>query len=227
MPQPSTPAPKNIVGRPTSRIDGVQRVTGGATYTADVKLPGMLHARVLRSPHPHARVTRIDTTRAAALPGVKAVLTHENCAQTWSSGAAPGGNIYGGQPGTRRLFNNPVRFWGEAVAAVAATDPYIAEDALQLIEVEYEPLPFVLDPEDALKPDAPQIYEGGNFAPNARNQKEPERYRRGDVEKGFAQSTQVFEGKYTSSYINNAQLERRVSACASRACTNPFHFRQM
>lgn len=214
MPQPSTPSPKNIVGKPTSRIDGVKRVTGGATYTADVKLPGMLHARVLRSPHPHARVTRIDTTRAAALPGVKAVLTHENCAQTWSSGAAPGGNIYGGQPGTRRLFNNPVRFWGEAVAAVAATDPYIAEDALQLIEVEYEPLPFVLDPEDALKPDAPPIYEGGNFAPNARNQKEPERYRRGDVEKGFAQSTQVFEGKYTSSYINNAQLERRVSVAS-------------
>jgi len=80
MPQPSTPAPKNIVGKPTSRIDGVKRVTGGATYTADVKLPGMLHARVLRSPHPHARVSRIDTTRADALPGVKAVLTHENCA---------------------------------------------------------------------------------------------------------------------------------------------------
>ncbi|MGC4085341.1 MAG: xanthine dehydrogenase family protein molybdopterin-binding subunit [Vicinamibacterales bacterium] len=211
MQQPSTPAPKKYIGKATSRIDGTERVTGKATYAGDVKLPGMLHARILRSPHPHARITRIDTTKAAALPGVKAVLTHENCQQTWSSGAAPGGNIYGGQPGTRRLFNNPVRFWGEAIAAVAAVDPYTADDALQLIEVEYERLPFVLDPEDALKSDAPEIYPGGNLAPNARNQKQPETYRRGDVAAGFQGSAHVFEGKYTSSYINNAQLERRAS----------------
>jgi len=211
MAQPATPSPRTSVGKPTPRIDGLKRVTGTATYAGDVSLPGMLHARVLRSPHPHARIKSLNTARAAALPGVKAILTHENCTQGWSSGAAPGGNIYGGQPGTRLLFNNPVRFWGEAVAAVAATDPYIADDALQLIEVEYEPLPFVLEPEDALKPDAAEIYPGGNLAPTARNQKEPERYRRGDLDKGFAASSRVFEGRYTSSYINNAQLERRAA----------------
>ena len=199
MPQPATPSPKTTVGTPTARIDGLARVTGGATYAGDVSLPGMLHARVLRSPLPHARIKSIKTGKAAALSGVKAILTHENCTQAWSSGSAPGGNIYGGQPGTRLLFNNPVRFWGEAVAAVAATDPYIADDALQLIEVEYEPLPFVLEPEDALKADAPEIYPGGNLAPNARNQKEPERYRRGDIERGFTASARVFEGRYTSS----------------------------
>ena len=212
--QPATPAAKNIVGKPTPRIDGVKRVTGGATYTGDVKLPGMLHARVLRSPHPHARIKTINVARAVELPGVKAVLTHENCTQSWSSGAAPGGNIYGGQPGTRMLFNNPVRFWGEAVAAVAAVDQYTADDALQLIEVEYEPLPFVLDPEDALRDEAPAIYPGGNFAPNTRNQKQPDTYKRGDPEKGFAASAHIFEARYTSSYINNAQLERRASVAS-------------
>jgi xanthine dehydrogenase molybdenum-binding subunit len=209
--QPSTPAPKKTVGHPTPRIDAVKRVTGGAVYTGDVQLPGMLYARVLRSPHPHARIRRIDTTRALALPGVKAIITNENCKVTWSSGAAPGGNIYGGAKGTRFLFNNPVRFWGDAVAAVAAADAHTAEDAMHLIDVDYEVLPFVLDPEDALKADAPPIYPEGNFAPNARNQREPEVYRRGNVQQGFDASDHVFEGRYTSAYINNAQLERRVS----------------
>lgn len=212
--QRSTLAPKQVVGRATPRIDALKRVTGGATYTGDVQLPGMLYARVLRSPHPHANIRRIDTAKARALPGVTAIITHDNCKVTWSSGAAPGGNIYGGQPGTRFLFNNPVRFWGDAVAAVAAVDAHVAEDAMHLIEVDYDVLPFVLDPEDALKPDAPPIYPGGNFAPNARNQREPEVYRRGNVQQGFDASAHVFEDRYTSSYVNNAQLERRVSVAA-------------
>jgi CO/xanthine dehydrogenase Mo-binding subunit len=204
-------APKTVVGKATTRIDGVKRVTGGATYTGDVRLPGMLHARVLRSPHPHARIRSINITRAQAVPGVKAIITHENCKTTWSSGAAPGGNIYGGQPGTRALFNNPVRFWGDAVAAVAAVNAHVAEDAMHLIEVDYEPLPFVLDPEEALADAAPKIYPEGNLAPNARNQRQPDVYKRGNVDQGFAASDHVFEEKYSSSYINNAQLERRVS----------------
>jgi CO/xanthine dehydrogenase Mo-binding subunit len=109
---------------------------------------------------------------------------------------------------------DPVRFWGDAVAAVAAVDRYTAEDALQLIEVEYETLPFVLDPEDALKPGAPEIYPGGNLSPNVRNVKEPEAYKRGNVDEALKTSDHVFEARYSTSYINNAQMERRVSLAA-------------
>jgi CO/xanthine dehydrogenase Mo-binding subunit len=104
---------------------------------------------VLRSPHPHARIVRIDTSRAEALPGVRGVITHENAKARWSSGDS----LH-----ERMIFNNPVRYAGEPVAAVAATDRHIAEDALDLIEVEYEPLDFVLDAREALQDDAPQIW---------------------------------------------------------------------
>jgi CO/xanthine dehydrogenase Mo-binding subunit len=192
----------NVVGRPTPRIDAVQRVTGAATYTGDVRLPGMLFARVLRSPHPHARIAGISTARALALPGVKAIITHENCRVSWSSGDSRN---------TRYLFNNPVRFVGDAVAAVAAVNPHVAEEALHLIEVKYEPLPFVLDAEAALAPGAPDIHPGGNLSPDADGRREPEVYQRGNVEEGFRASDLVFEDRYSSAHVNNAQMEPRVS----------------
>jgi CO/xanthine dehydrogenase Mo-binding subunit len=83
--------PLKTVGHATSRIDAVERVTGKATYTGDVQLPGMLYARVLRSPHPHARIRSIDVSKAQALPGVKAILTHENCSVVWGAGSVAGG----------------------------------------------------------------------------------------------------------------------------------------
>jgi xanthine dehydrogenase molybdenum-binding subunit len=199
-----TPQQKSV-GTPTPRIDGVSRVSGTATYVGDVRLPGMLFARVLRSPHPHARISRIQTDRALALPGVKAIVTHENCRVTWSSGDTRN---------TRYLFNNPVRFVGDAVAAVAATSAAAAEEALHLIEVAYEPLPFVLEAESALAPDAPVIQPGGNLSPNAAGKPEPETYRRGNVAEGLQSSDRVFEDHYSSSHVNNAQLERRVSVAA-------------
>ncbi|MCA1559775.1 MAG: hypothetical protein LC753_11415 [Acidobacteria bacterium] len=155
----------SAVGRPTPRIDAVSRVTGSATYTGDVRLPGMLSARVLRSPHPHARITRIGAERALALTGVRAVITHKNCRVTWSSGDSRN---------TRYLFNNPVRFVGDAVAAVAAANSHLAEEALHLITVEYEPLPFVLDPEEALGAGAVAIHPGGNLSPREDGKPEPE-----------------------------------------------------
>ena len=190
------------VGHPTSRIDAMKRVTGTATYTGDLRVPGMLYARVLRSPYPHARIKRIDVSRAQALPGVKTILTHENCDVIWRSGD---------MRNPRYLFNNPVRFAGDAVAAVAATDRHIAEEATRLIEVEYEKLPFVLEPEDALKPGAVEIQPGGNLSPTARGQREPETYKRGNIETGFAAADRVFEDHYSSPHINNAQLEPRVA----------------
>ena len=190
------------VGHPTSRIDAEKRVTGAATYTGDVRLPGMLYARVLRSPHPHARIRHIDLARAQALPGVKAILTRENCDVIWASGD---------MRNKRYLFNNPVRFAGDAVAAVAAIDRHTAEQATRLIEVDFETLPFVLDPEDALQPGAPEIQPGGNLSPTARGARGPETYRRGDIDQGLGAADRVFEDHYTSPHINNAQLEPRVA----------------
>jgi CO/xanthine dehydrogenase Mo-binding subunit len=190
------------VGHPTSRIDALQRVTGKATYTGDIRLPGMLYARVLRSPHPHARIRRIDVSKALALPGVKAILTHENCDIVWGSGDTKN---------KRYLFNNPVRYAGDAVAAVAAIDRHVAEDATRLIDVDYEVLPFVLDPEEALKPGAVEIQPGGNLSTDNKGQHEPETSGRGNVSEGFSAADQVFEDQYTSVHINNAQLEIRVS----------------
>jgi CO/xanthine dehydrogenase Mo-binding subunit/aerobic-type carbon monoxide dehydrogenase small subunit (CoxS/CutS family) len=204
------------VGNPSVRIDARERVTGKATYTLDVHLPGMLYARALRSPHPHARIRSIDTTKAAALPGVKAILTHENCNVVWGAGSIAGGVQYNDQikkttQQRRYAFNNPVRFAGEPVAAVAAVDRHVAEEALQLITVDYEVLPFVLDPEEALKPGAPQIWPEGNLSLDIKNAAKPETQQRGNVEEALSRADHVFEGRYTTTFVHNAQMEPRSS----------------
>ena len=207
------------VGKPTPRIDALERVSGRATYTADVHLPGMLYARVLRSPHPHARIRSIDASKARALAGVKAVVTHENCRFVWGAGSIAGGQQYNDEvkkitKQRRYAFNNPVRFAGEPVAAIAAVDRHTAEEALGLIEVDYELLPFVLDPEDAMKPDAPRIWPDGNVSLNQRNEAQPIAQRRGDVEAGFRAADRVFEDRFSTAFVHNAQMEPR-SAVAS------------
>ncbi|MGI8743939.1 MAG: xanthine dehydrogenase family protein molybdopterin-binding subunit [Bryobacteraceae bacterium] len=194
--------PLKSVGHATQRIDAIRRVTGSATYTGDIHLPGMLYARVLRSPHPHAHIRKIEVSKALALPGVKAIITRGNCEVVWSSGDSRN---------QRYLFNNPVRFAGDAVAAVAATNRHIAEEALGLIDVDYQVLPFVLDAEEALKPGAVEIQSGGNLSPNAAGKHEPEKYSRGNIEEGLHAADRVFEDRYTSVHHNNAQLEPRVS----------------
>jgi xanthine dehydrogenase YagR molybdenum-binding subunit len=194
--------PLKSVGHSVPRIDGEKRVTGAATYTGDVRLEGMLYARVLRSPHPHARIRRIDASAARALPGVGAVITRDNCDVVWGSGD---------NTNRRYLFNNPVRFVGDAVAAVAAVDRHTAEEALRLIHVDYEVLPFVLDMEEALKPGAPEIHPGGNMPRNNRGQAVPDVTRRGDVEAGFRAADMILEDRFTSAHHNNAQMEPRVA----------------
>src|ERR1051326_3658768 len=194
--------PLKPVGHSPPRIDALQRVTGAATYTADLRLPGMLYARVLRNPHAHARIRRIDVSKATALPGVKGIITHENCSVIWSSGD---------QKNKRYLFNNPVRFAGDAVAAVAAVDRHIAEEACRLIDVDYETLPFVLEPEEAIKDEAPEIQPGGTLSPNNQGKHEPGVEKRGDVETGFKAADHVFEDHFVTPHINNAQMEPRAS----------------
>ena len=207
--------PLKTVGRTTRRIDAVERVTGKAAYTRDVRLPGMLYARVLRSPHPHARVRSIDTSKAASLPGVKAVLTHDNAPVWWGAGSIAGGAQYNDEikkitTQRRYIFNNPVRFVGDAVAAVAAVDRHTAEEALDLIAVDYEVLPFVVDPEEALQPDAPRIWPEGNLSPNARNEPVPSQSRRGNLDEGFASADQIFEDRYSTAFVHDAQMEPRA-----------------
>jgi xanthine dehydrogenase molybdenum-binding subunit len=197
-------APKefSIVGKRTPRIDAYERVSGQAQYTGDIQLPGMLYARVLRSPHPHAKIVSIDTSKAERLPGVKVVVHHGNAQIPWSSG---------GHTHRRFIFNNPVRYVGDAVAAVAATDRHIAEEALGLIEIKYEKLPHVLDANEALKPDAPKITPEGNLSVGKGAFSAPIEESWGDLEKGFKEADQIFEDTYISKHVNNAQLERRVS----------------
>jgi CO/xanthine dehydrogenase Mo-binding subunit len=206
--------PLQTVGHATPRIDAVERVTGRAKYTNDVQLPDMLYAKVLRSPHPHARIRSIDTSRAEALPGVKAILTHENCQVVWGSGSIAGGQQYSDEvkkitAHRRFAFNNPVRFVGEPVAAIAADSRHRAEEALRLIAVDYELLPFVLEPEEALAADAPRIWPEGNLSPNNRNEPVPQTQRRGNVAEVFASAPYVFEDRYSTSFVHNAQMEPR------------------
>ena len=143
------------VGQSISMVDSQLRVTGGIDYTLNFELPRMLHACVLHSPHAHARVVKVDTLKAEKLPGVAAVLTREDLI---------GDHIdpYFGliiQDQTPVALNT-VRFVGEAVAAVAAADADTAAEAVELINVEYEELPAVFDPEEALKPGAPILHPG-------------------------------------------------------------------
>ena len=216
MSQSSAPlSPLKTVGHTTRRIDAVERVTGKANYTGDMRLPGMLYARILRSPHPHARVRTVDTSKAAALAGVKAIITHENAPVWWGAGSIAGGAQYNDDikkitTQRRYIFNNPVRFVGDAVAAVAAVDRHTAEEALDLIAVDYEVLPFVIDPEEALKPDAVRIWPEGNLSPNARNEAQPNSSRRGNIAEGFAAADQIFEDRYSTAFVHDAQMERRA-----------------
>ena len=206
--------PMNTVGHDVPRIDAYERVTGRATYTGDVRLPGMLYARVLRSPHPHARIRSIDVSKAEALPGVRAVVSHETHEVIYGSGSIAGGAQYNDAVKAttkhrRYMFTNPVRFVGQPVAAVAAVDRHVAEEALQLIEIDYEELPFVLDCEEALEPGAPPIWPEGNLALNRQNQPIPSGGTSGDPEAGFRAADQVFEDRYTTAFVHDGQMEPR------------------
>src|SRR5580658_979025 len=211
----STPLkPLNTVGHSTARIDARERVTGQAIYTNDVKLPGMLYAKILRSPHAHARIRSVDLTKALTMPGVKAAISHENCKFVWGAGSIAGGRQYSDDAKRitkqrRYAFNNPVRFAGEPVAAVAAVDRHTAEEALRHITVEYEVLPFVLDQEDALKPDAVRIWPEGNISLDVQNEAKPMTQRRGNIDEGLRVSDRVFEDRYITTFVHNAQMEPR------------------
>jgi CO/xanthine dehydrogenase Mo-binding subunit len=186
------PAEDQVVGRDVARVDGVAKVTGRLKYSADLKIDGMLHAKVLRAAHPHARLLRVDTSAAEGAPGVVAVLTAKD---------VPGRNCFGIIRKDQPVFaEDRVRYLGDAIAAVYAETEAQAEDALALIEVEYELLPVVENPQQALAEDAPAIHEEGNLLCHIP-------IRKGDVEKGFAQADVIVEGEYYTPFVEHAYLE--------------------
>ena len=199
---------RSIIGTSVRRNDLLAKVTGDAKYVADMQMPGLLHGKTLRSNIAHARITRIDTRRALALPGVKAVLTHLNVPRV----------LHAGSPHPRSasvtcdqyILDDKVRYWGESVAVVAATSEEIAEEALGLIEVEYEALPAVFTIEDALRPGAPLIHDRG---PGGNLVLDPVVYTRGDVDKGFAEADLILEGEYEGGRPTPAYMEPNVCAC--------------
>ncbi|RLA79224.1 MAG: aldehyde oxidase, partial [Deltaproteobacteria bacterium] len=176
-----------IVGKGISRVDSLAKVTGEAIYTADLKLPKMLVAKVLRSPYPHARILHIDTSRAERLPGVKAVVTgFDGHGVKWG--------VFRYTQDHAMLPTDKVRYVGEDVAAVAAVDEETALEALELIRVEYEPLPAVFDPEEAMREGAPLIHEE-----YPRNINVHVHIEVGDVDRAFREAYLVREDAFRAS----------------------------
>src|SRR6516225_5760910 len=149
-----------VIGTRPIRHDGVDKVTGRAVYGADLQLAGLLHGRVLRSPHPHARILKIDASKAMALPGVEAVVTGADMPDPGNRIADLGeGSINMAHLSGNTLARGKALYKGHAVAAVAAQTPQIAEEALKLIHVDYEPLPFVVHVREAMKETAPLLHD--------------------------------------------------------------------
>ncbi len=184
----------DFIGKMVRRVDAPSKVSGKLRYAGDMTMPGMLHVQVLRSPHPHARIVSIDISAAETMEGVEGVIT---------SADVPGEDGFGVFVNDQPIMaRDNVRYVGEAVAAVAAEDLITARRALAAIKVEYEPLPAVFDPEEAMRQGAPVLHD---YAPDNLTKHIPIRV--GDVEKGFAESDLVVEESYSTQPIEHAYLE--------------------
>jgi CO/xanthine dehydrogenase Mo-binding subunit len=199
----------SYIGKDVPRVDAFEKVTGTALYTADLKLHAMLHARLLKSPRAHARIVKIDTSEAEKLPGVRAILTGKETPYKLG--------IYISDKGP--LAQEKVRHVGEPVVAVAADTEEIAERAVELIKVEYEDLPAVFDPREALKPNAPLVhdnpadYHHAPFIypkPNS-NIANHFKLRKGDVERGFKEADVIIENEFQQAQVQNVQMETHSS----------------
>lgn len=198
------------VGQRLARLDAPEKVTGRAVYGVDVKLPGMLHGKILRSPLPHARIARIDTSRAERLVGVRAVVTGPDAPYTHNASIIKDWSFFA---------QEKVRHVGEAVAAVAAVDEETAEEALALIDVDYEEIPAVFDPEEAMRPGAPLVHERLMEYPRAEafhpvagtNICNYFKLRRGDADRAFEQCPVVVEERYTTAMMQHCPMEVHVA----------------
>ena len=181
-----------IIGNPERRVDAWGKVTGSAKFAADYSLPHQLYGKVLRSKHPHAHIVSIDTSRAAKLHGVEAVLTAMDI---------PGSRKFGIVVKNQAvLAGRTVRYQGDGIALVAARSAEIAEEAVGLIDVVYEPLPVLTDPEEAMKEDAPRVHPEGNVFVH-------HKVRKGNIEKGFAQAGFVIERTFRTQFAEHSAIE--------------------
>ncbi|MCG7631982.1 molybdopterin-dependent oxidoreductase [Gordonia McavH-238-E] len=211
---PPATGPRPLVGSSVNPIAARRVVTGTEPYTFDVPTPGTLHIHVLGSPHAHARITAIDTTDAAALPGVELILTHENVSTARFSTGRHENRLE--DPDDTLVFDPVVRFVGQRVAAVVASSPAVADQALALIDVTYEVLPAVFDPEEARTPGAPLLHPDRTPADRV-----AEADRNvvatfhegfgGDIDDALAASSATVHGTWSSGRVSHAQLETHGS----------------
>ncbi|MGI5458692.1 molybdopterin-dependent oxidoreductase [Streptomyces sp. CA-249302] len=203
------PCAGESVGRNLPAPAGPQVVTGSARYTFDVDVPGLLHMKLLRSPHAHARITAIDTTAALRVPGVQAVFTHLDAPERHFSTARH--EHPEEDPDDTRVLDDTVRYVGQRVAAVVADSEAAAEEGCRRVEVTYQVLPAVLDPEEAMRPGSPVVHDKDpavarisrphdNVVGEAHGEI-------GDVEAGFAEADAVYEGTYRTQRVQHASLE--------------------
>src|SRR6201996_5886757 len=196
------------LGQRTIRPDGMDKVTGRAQFAADTNMPGMIWGKVLRSPHPHARIKSINTKKAEALPGVKAVVTARDIVDF----PIEKGAVMLGIQDMRWMCRNVMArekalFPGHPVAAVAATSEAIAAEACKLIEVDYEVLPFAIEIDDALKDDAPILHEWNKFEGKPSNIMGRLELKKGDVAQGFAEADIVIERTFTTRPVHQGYIE--------------------
>ena len=211
-----------VVGTNAGKVDGPALVSGRAVFVDDVDLPGMLHGKVLRSPHAHARIRKIDATAARALPGVVAVLTHEDLPRIAFTTA--GQNYPEPSPYDTFVLDRKVRFVGDAVAAVAAETEEIAGQALGLIKVDYELLPAILDPRRSLAKNAPVIHGEKEARSLLPIHYQPEKnlaghvdVKIGDSDRAWKRSDFVFENEYTVPYASHCAIEPHIAL----SCLDP------
>ncbi|MBF0528391.1 MAG: molybdopterin-dependent oxidoreductase [Deltaproteobacteria bacterium] len=205
------------VGKSINRLDGVQKVTGAATFASDMVAPGMLFGKILRSPHPHAKVIKVDASQAEKLPGVKAVIHRGNVPDNPFNSAAP---MYTTVPYLKpvldqRIFSDKVRFVGDEVAAVAAISEKIAAEACKLIKVEYEVLPAVFDIKEALAEDAPEIHDP-KITPAGKNIvaeiiRLPPGPPSDDVDKAFEKAEVIIEEEFKINIVKQCQMENMAA----------------
>ncbi len=230
-------SPLRVVGKPERKVDGVKLATGRPAFTDDIELRGMLYAKLLLSPHAHARIMKIDASKARALPGVHAVLTHQDVARVIYTTAGQSWPEPG--PHDQVSLDNKVRFVGDRVAAVAAESLAIAQKAVELIEVDYELLPAVLDPAQAMIPGAPVIHDESDawgIHDAKRNLAAHIEAALGDVDRGFAESDLVIENEYVVPQVQQTPIEPHVTITywdednrlVVRTSTQvPFHVRRI
>ena len=220
----ASPGSFKVVGTRPVRHDGVDKVTGRARYGADINLAGMLHGKILRSPHAHARIRSIDTSKAEALPGVKAVLTAKDFPivedavldyfETRGSIRTVAENV---------MASDKALYTGHAIAAVAAESPHVAEEALDLIEVDYEVLKPILDVREAMREDAPLLLDNmttrfrverlglGQDTGVKSNIADHVQFKRGDLEQGFKEADVVVEREFTTQSVHQGYIEPQTS----------------